>query len=213
MGLRKVKLVDREAVLPFETGTGADIKEALGIRPDRQLAMRTPTGLVDIGERQRTEIPEGAEIIDVPFAEYGASAAVGHRLRQECQFLSEKYGQTVTCGFDPDIDRWWVHLPALHLPAGWRQRTTPVIVTVTDHYPVVAPDGFLLASNLTDRHGFAPGHYYASNGRHPKLTSQGYGWFCIHPRGWTGDLDFRDGDSIAKYLSLIEIALAHVVRS
>lgn len=211
MGLRKVKVMDREQVLPSESGTGAEIKAALGIRPDRSLAIRTQNGLAEIPDNKRVEIPEGAELIDIPFHEYGMDPRVGHRLEQEAVYLSQKYDQEVDIGYDRVLQRWWVHLPDFPLPYGWRQRTTPILVTVTDLYPQVAPDGFILKSNLTNRHGHAPAHYYGYNGRHDHLTSKGYGWFCLHLRGWKGDHQFDSGDSVAKYLSLIEIAVARVV--
>lgn len=213
MGLKRIQHGNRPVTLPFDEATPRQIKEVLGIPQDRTLAIRTEDGLVELGDNERTAIPDDAEIIDVPFHEYGASREVAARLALECLALSDRYGQEVTFGYDPIIRRWWVRLPALNLPDGWKQRQTPVLVTVSDLYPMAAPDGFLISNRLVDRWGKSPAHFYGNNGQHEHLTNAGYGWFCLHPKGWKGDHDYRDGDSIAKYFALIEVALAHVVQA
>lgn len=130
------------------------------------------------------------------------------RLAQEAAYLSHLYKQDVTYGFDPNLDVWWVKVPKLRLPNGWRQRETPILITLREGYPMSPPDGFMLKMGLVDSRGSAPGHYF---GAHLGRGINGWAWFCIHPRGWSGDYDFRDGDSVVKYLNLIEIALAKVV--
>ncbi|GMV89371.1 MAG: hypothetical protein AMXMBFR81_23020 [Chthonomonas sp.] len=211
MGLKRVQHYDRPVVLPFEEATGLEIKEVLGIRQDRTLAMRTENGLIEIGDNERTSVPDNAELVDVPFHEYGVSREVAERLEDECRMLGERYRQAASFGYDPTIRRWWVRLPELPLPRGWNKSHTPVLVTVTDYYPNAAPDGFLISNRLSDRYGHAPAHYFRDNGRHPHLSQAGYGWFCLHTTRWQGDFDPRDGDSIAKYFTLIELALAKFV--
>lgn len=130
------------------------------------------------------------------------------RLAQEADYLSRVYHQKVEFGFDPSLAVWWVHLPQLPLPRGWRQRSTPLLITVKEGYPMSPPDGFMLRMGLVDEQGRTPGHYFGS---HMGRGMDGWAWFCLHPTGWSGDFDFRDGDSIVKYLHLIEIALAKVV--
>lgn len=213
MGLRKIQFENRNVVLPFEEGSGSQIKAALGIDPGRVLVVRTENGPKVVDDREIVNLPEGADVTDAPWHEYGFDPMIAQRLAEEAKHLRTRYRQHTDVGFDPDIDRWWVHVPNLPLPSGWRQKSTPILVTVDRLYPHHGPDGFLLSTGLRDRNGNEPAHYFGSNGRHPSLTDAGWGWFCLHPRGWRGDYDFRDGDSIAKYLTLIEIALAKVVGS
>ncbi len=212
MGLRKVSFFGQPYVLPFEEATGSQIKQQLGMPADRTLAMRTDRGLVEIPDDGEVKLPEGAELVDIPFHEYGASKLTGRRIRDEVEELRRRYGHSVRCGFDQDLDRWWVLVPNLTLPRGWKQRMTPVVITVTDRYPMEPPDGFLLSNSLCDIHGYSPAHYYGTNGRHPKLTAKGYGWFCLHLTNWQRGYTPDHCDSIAKFLTLIELALAKVVQ-
>lgn len=211
MGLQKIKHENRDVVLPFDQGTGSQIKAALGIDPRRVLVMRTNDGPKAISDQEKVQLPAGADLSDAPWHEYGFDPMIADRLTGEAKYLEARYHQPASIGFDPVIARWWVHLERLTLPKGWMQKSTHILVTVDQFYPQVGPDGFLLSNDLRDRSGNSPAHYFGSNGRHDHLTRAGWGWFCLHPKGWQGDYDFRDGDSIAKYLTLIELALAHVV--
>ena len=212
MGLTKIKHETRDVVVPFDCGTGRQIKAALGIDPRRVLIEQTPDGPKAINDDQKVQLSPTTDLTDAPWHEYGFDPEIANRLRQEALYVGQRYHQVAETGYDPDIDRWWLHVPQLRLPRGWMQRTTPILITVDHLYPHQGPDGFLLSQDLRDSYGQTPGHYFANNGRHAALTEAGWGWFCIHPKGWQGDYDFRDGDSIAKYLTLVELALGHVVR-
>jgi len=142
--------------------------------------------------------------------QYGASA-VAQRLLAEAAYISQIYRQEATFGFDPNLRLWYVYLPAFSLPRGWQQGATPILVTVNDQYPTAAPDGFYLSNRLRHENGSTPAHYFETSSALNPLTAQGWAWFCVHPQGWKAQYDLRDGDSVAKYLTLIHLTMSQVV--
>ncbi len=207
-----VRFFDREKALPAGLASGRLLREWFGIPEDRILVLRTSEGVREIPEDREIELPEGAEIVDIPFHEYGMGAAVAERLEREVKALKAQYGQRVRFGYDPDLERWWVHLARFPLPRGWSEPTSPLLVLVEDRYPFVPPDGFFLRANLKNRFGRLPAHYYDYTAREPKLTAAGYGWFCLRLLRWRPGASPREADNLLKFFALIELALREAVR-
>lgn len=190
-------------VVPRDTVTGAELKAIASIPAERIVTVAQNGQTKAVGDNETIRLAEGVFVSDVPDHQAGYSASVGARLQQESEYISQLYGQQAQMGYDPQIGRWYVYLPNFKLPAGWQQESTPIIVTVTDHYPVAPPDGFYLSDGLRDIHGRTPGHYFETRSAHNPLTDKGWAWGCVHPTGWKPTIDIRDGDSVAKYLTLI----------
>jgi hypothetical protein len=208
----KTQHLQRTVILPFEQGTGLQIKEALGIAPERILLVKDETGKHEVGPNEVVKVREDICFSDAPVHKAGMDPIVGQRLAAEAAYLGQEYSANVTRGYDAALRRWWVHVPKLPLPFGWNERETAILVTVTDEYPIAGPDGFMLNANLHDRHGRKPDHYFETVHLAKQFSDAGWAWYCIHPVGWRGDHDFRDGDSVAKYLDLIEIKLKQACR-
>lgn len=212
--MEHIKLVQKDGMqvaLPWSEATGAQLKEQLNIAPDRMVTVLKADGTTQVvRDNERVEIADGARISDVPVFRYGAAQpAVASRLATETAYISELYEQQASFGYDADIGRWWVYVPAMPLPNGWLQRQTPVLVTAGDQYPMVAPDGFFLTNDLRHRNGTAPSHYFERSSLHNPLVARNWAWFCIHAdEGWHPTFDVRVGDSIAKYLTLIQLVLS-----
>lgn len=209
MGQTMINKDGQTVVLPFEQVTGQQLKEYTGIEPERLVTVVENGQTRVIGDQERVTLPPGAFVSDAPRFRYGASA-VAQRLAAEAAYISQMYRQQADFGYDAALLRWWLYLPAFGLPPGWRQAATPILVTVTDHYPTASPDGFYLSNRLRHENGSTPGHYFESSSALNPLTQQGWAWFCIHPQGWRSSYDLREGDSIAKYLTLIHLAMSQV---
>ncbi len=190
-------------ILPADTMTGAELKEFTSVAPERIVTVARDGQTKAVGDHETVRLAEGAFVSDIPEHVAGYSPAVGARLEGEAQFISQLYRQDARAGYDAEIGRWYVYLPEFRLPRGWQQESSPIIVTVTDYYPQVPPDGFYLSNNLCDVNGRTPAHYFETTSAHNPLTHKGWAWFCVHPTGWKPTIDVRDGDSVAKYLTLI----------
>lgn len=214
MGQVQVTKDGQQVILPWEQATGQQIKEQLGIAPDRMVTVAEGGRTRAVADHETATIPPGACISDAPRFRYGYAPAVAERLQAEVGYISAMYRQQAQFGFDPGVGggRWWVQLPEFYLPTGWRQLTTPILVTVTDHYPSAPPDGFFLSNELRDSRGCAPSHYFEDRSAHNPLSARGWAWFCIHAEGWRPSYDIRDGDSIYKYLTLVHLTMSQVVR-
>jgi hypothetical protein len=210
--VRTLRYQGNEITLSESRVTGTWVRKAFRIPPERAILLRTDRELRELPEHKEVELPPCAEVVDLPFHEYGSPLAVASRLEEEARCLSSRYGQTVRYGFDPDLRMWWVHLPQLSLPNGWSHKTSPALVLVEDDYPFSPPDGFFLRADLTDRFGRRPGHYYGATARYPTLWRAGYGWFCLYVKRWTPGATPLHGDSLYKFFALIETALKRVAR-
>jgi hypothetical protein len=198
-------------VLPWDEATGAQLKEQLNISPDRIPTICVGGRTKAVGDHELVKLQGGVYISDAPRFRYGQMPAVARRLALETEYVSQMYRQKAEFGFDPNLNRWWLYLPAFRLPPGWRQSVTPILVTVPPNYPAACPDGFFLSNELRDIHGRTPAHYFEQRSAHNPLTSKGWAWFCVHPVGWRPSYDIRDGDSVAKYLTLIHLVMSEVV--
>ncbi len=204
---------NQKVVCPFDEATGAQLREHLNIREDRLVTVTDGGVTQAVPDHAQIHLRDGMVISDAPNFEYGAVAPpIVRRLEAERQYLQAAYRQPVTFGRDSSLQRWWVQLQQFALPHGWNYQFTPILVTVGDEYPRVAPDGFFLSNNLSDSAGRTPAHYFESRSAHNRLTNQGWAWFCLHPRGWRASFDIFDGDSVVKYLTLIHLAMSQVVR-
>lgn len=212
MGQIQISKDGQSVILPWEVVTGKQLKEYAGIAPDRLATIVEDGHTRAVGDDERIQLQEGTWVSDAPRFRYGASS-VARRLATEATYISQLYRQSSEIGFDPDIRRWFIYLPAFDLPQGWLHQSTPILVTVTDQYPAASPDGFFLSNKLRHRNGSTPAHYFESSSAHNPLTSRGWAWFCIHPQTWNPSYDIRDGDSVAKYLTLIHLAMSEVVSS
>lgn len=213
MGQITVSKDGQPVVLPFEEVTGQQLKEQLSIPDERIVTVKENGQTRQVGENERLRLQDGVVVSDAPRYRYGSGGdpAIAHRLSIECAYIQLIHGQYSDFGFDPQLDRWWVQLPQFELPQGWNYDATPILVTVNDHYPLAAPDGFFLSNALRDVCGHTPGHYFEARSAHNPLSAQEWAWFCIHPQVWKPTIDVRDGDSIVKYLTLIHLAMSQVI--
>ena len=211
MGQTTINKDGQTVVLPFEQVTGQQLKDYAGIAPDRHVTVAEGGQTRLVGDQERVTLAPGTFVSDAPRFRYGANAAVGRRLAAEVAYISQMYRQRAQHAFDPNIQRWYVHLPAFALPPGWLHASTPILVTVTDQYPAASPDGFFLSNALRHQDGSTPSHYFETSSTLNPLSSQGWAWFCIHPEGWRSSYDLRDGDSVAKYLTLIHLTMSQSV--
>ncbi|MEQ8192432.1 MAG: E2/UBC family protein [Candidatus Eremiobacterota bacterium] len=137
--------------------------------------------------------------------------AIIQRLQAEVDYIKFFYGKAAEYGFDESIKRWWVYVEDFELPAGWKQTFTPILVTTSQYYPSDPPDGFFLSNELCDIYDRKPSHYFEEKSAHNSLSHKNWAWYCIHP-DWNPGYDIRDGDSIAKYLTLIHLTLSEAIR-
>ena len=212
MGEIRAQVANNQVVLPKERWTGSELKQMASIEPGRQLVVTGRDGKSRVvADHEQVDLFDGVRVSDVPRHTYGANSVVAERLQREADYMANMYNQTVEFGFDPQLGLWWCHLPEFQLPSGWLQAATPLVVTVHDTYPSSTPEGFYLSKQLRHRNGSVPGHYFETRMREDRLTQNGWAWFCIHPNEWRPNHDLRDGDSIAKYLTLIHLALSTVI--
>lgn len=211
MGNQVIRKDGQTVVIPWDRATGRQLKEQLGIDQDRHLAVVENGQTRAVGDDETVEVADGMHVSDAPRYRYGAAPAVAARLEAEARYIADLYRQPTDFGFDNDFGQWWVYLPEFVLPNRWRQSSTPMLVTVPDQYPSSPPDGFFLSNDLRDENGRRPAHYFEERSAHNPLTSKGWAWFCIHVQKWNPSYDFRDGDSVAKYLTLIHLVMGQVV--
>ena len=99
----------------------------------------------------------------------------------------------------------WIHLYRLRLPPGrWNKRSTELLVLIPSAYPEVAPQRFYLDSDLRDRCGRPPGHYFLAN----EFTAGGWAWLCLHfEEGWRPRRNIEEGGNLATIIERIQIGL------
>lgn len=211
MGQVTISKDGRVVVLPKDTMTGAELKHFTNVAPERIPTVVRDGQTKAVGDHETIRLADGVFVSDVPDHQAGYQQSVGERLDREAEFVTQMYRQQAQVGYDADIGRWYLYLPEFRLPTGWRQDSSPIIVTVTDYYPTVMPDGFYLSDGLRDINGRTPGHYFETRSAHNPLTHKGWAWFCVHPTGWKSTIDIRDGDSLAKYLTLIHYFMSKQV--
>lgn len=116
--------------------------------------------------------------------------------------------------FDEDNSNWFV-APSYRLPKIWGYRkTSPLLIVFPTRYPEIPPVGCYLANKLKispSGHFFDEAYHQAS--REP--INKGWKWFCVYvtPGAWKPARirrpnDWRHGDNLWTYLTLINEALA-----
>lgn len=213
MGQQVISKDGQTVVIPWERATGRQLREVCGIPADRHLVVAQDGQSRAVRDDETVEVTDGMHVSDAPRYRYGSAPAVAARLEAECHYIAQRYRQDVDFGFDADFGQWWVYLPEFVLPRGWREQSTPILVTVPAQYPSSPPDGFFLSNELRDVRGRRPAHYFEERSAHNPLTTRGWAWFCIHVDVWAPSYDIRDGDSVAKYLTLIHLVMGQAVAS
>ena len=116
--------------------------------------------------------------------------------------------------FDEDDCNWFV-APRYRLPRIWGHgRTSPLLIVFPTRYPEIPPVGCYLAGTLKvspNGHFYQEAYHQASS----EPIAKGWNWYCVYvtPGAWRPARlrrleDWRHGDNIWTYLTLINEALA-----
>ncbi len=115
--------------------------------------------------------------------------------------------------FDEDNCNWFV-APKYRLPRIWGGRTTPLLIVFPTLYPEIPPIGCYVRKTITQS---ANGHLYneAYHNAYKEPLRHGWKWYCVYVSSgaWQPARirrlgDWRQGDNLWTYLTLINEALA-----
>lgn len=118
--------------------------------------------------------------------------------------------------FDEENARWMV-VPRFKLPPNWHHiaRSSALMVAFPDEYPALPPIGFYLMADIP----LSPdGHFFegVAHDAWVEPIRHGWKWYCIYihagawqPAPYQQAGDWRRGDNLWSYFSLINEALAN----
>jgi hypothetical protein len=118
-----------------------------------------------------------------------------------------------------DENAHWMRVPRYRLPKTWRgvAREVELLIVFPTEYPSIPPIGFYLRGDIQSAPG--SGHLYAQayHDAAKRPLEKGWMWYCvfINPGSWqpapyTRIGDWKSGDSLWEYLTLIQEALTDV---
>ena len=153
----------------------------------------------------------GAKITSMPDRSkgYGRSAESRHIITEQAIDIAEKlFKQGIE--FD-ERDADWLIVPRYPLPANWYgiARSTALLVDFPQEYPRLPPVGFYLPHDLPSAHD---GHLFsfATHGASDAPIRKNWKWYCvyIHAGAWRPSHNWRHGDNLWTYFTLIREALS-----
>jgi hypothetical protein len=116
--------------------------------------------------------------------------------------------------FDEDNADWLI-VPGYVLPSNWHHiaRRSDLLIAFPTEYPQIPPVGFYLMANLPSANGHLYDQAYHAAWQEP--VRKGWRWYCcyIAPGAWRPapvqrSGDWRKGDSLWTYITLVNEALA-----
>lgn len=154
----------------------------------------------------------GAKISSMPDRSkgYGRSADSKRIITEQVIDVADKLFKQGVEFDEQDAD--WVIVPTYPLPLNWRHiaRTTALLVEFPREYPRLPPVGFYLPDDLPSAHD---GHFlsFAAHGASDAPIRENWKWYCvyIHTGAWRPTRDWRHGDNLWTYFTLIREALGN----
>jgi hypothetical protein len=201
-------------VLPWSQATVQEVRDFMGVPKHDNLVVTQDGESQFLQPHETIQLVEGMGFHNVPRFRWGRLhlPPTARRLQMEASLLSAAYNGGVEWSLDTSACTYWLRVPRFRLPRGWNANTTQIMVTVSDSYPQLPPDGFYLNRYLRDAYGRRPGHYFEERSAHNAFADRGWAWFCIHVETWNSSIDPMEGDSIIKYLGLIYDVMSLAVR-
>ncbi|HEX8622873.1 MAG TPA: hypothetical protein VF718_12980 [Allosphingosinicella sp.] len=131
--------------------------------------------------------------------------------------VSEGFYKDKPLEFDEDNFNWLV-FPDFMLPPRWSHiaRTSPLLISFPMEYPTLPPVGFYLSAALpSSPNGHLYPDVYHSANQSP--TEKNWAWYCVYidavnwnPSVYRRPGDWRDGDNLWDYITLINESLQSV---
>jgi hypothetical protein len=155
----------------------------------------------------------GAKVTSMPDRSKGygrtqRSAESRRIITEQVHDVAEKLFKRGVDFDEQDAD--WLIVPGYPLPENWRNiaKTTALLVEFPKDYPLMPPVGFYLPDDLPmapDGHLFS----FAAHGASDAPIRQNWKWYCVYiNRGaWRPSRNWRHGDNLWTYLTLIQEAL------
>ena len=158
----------------------------------------------------------GAKISSMPDRSKG-DFNLSNRSHESKQIITEQVidiaGKFFRQGVEFDEENAdWLVVPNYQLPSNWHHiaRTTALMVIFPRDYPRLPPIGFYLPDDLPMAHD---GHFFkfAAHGASNAPIQEGWKWYCvyIHNGAWQPSREWRHGDNLWTYFTLIGEALAN----
>jgi hypothetical protein len=219
--------------IPDAGAYGEAIIEEMKLQPGRRPVLKKPEGFEQIEPRKlyrkrdvldRKGRPLG--VTDIPDRTKGDGTLFGgQRSRLSKAIITEQvfdlqenlYNDERGLDFDMDNADWMV-VPRFRLPQLWHDiaRDTPLLIMFPTEYPAVPPIGCYMKASIPQSptgHFYTQAFHQASSA--PLDQAQGWKWFCVYvaPGSWRPAAvrkpgDWRHGDDLWTYMSLINEALA-----
>lgn len=157
----------------------------------------------------------GVKVTSIPDRSKGGFG--GNRSRESKQIITEQVVDIATHLFKRgvDFDENDAHsmvVPRYPLPPCWHHiaRSTALMVCFPTEYPVLPPVGFYMMADIPaspDGHFFQAAYHDAWQ----EPINHGWKWYCIyiHQGQWQPARNWKEGDNLYTYFTLISEALAN----
>jgi hypothetical protein len=172
----------------------------------------------------RSAAPEAVQAPSAPVSAaadplfWGPRTALSKRIiTEQVQNVGEHYFKD---GVElEDENAHWMRVPRYRLPKTWKgvAREVELLIVFPTDYPRIPPIGFYLRGDIQAAPG--SGHLYtqAYHNAAKRPLQNGWMWYCVYinpgswqPAPYERSGDWRKGDSLWEYLTLIQEALTDV---